>query len=320
MKKGHLFIPDFLQQNSFDNQYQYEKGAVCFSSQIGCSLSCTFCHTGTIAKSNVRNLSAGEIISQIMAIKQDLNDFKGRRPHLHGDQNEPGTIVSSVVGMGQGEPFYNINNVLRAISILNSPDGLNMGRRHITISTSGVVTGIDKLAETHPVNLAISLHAVRDELRDKIMPINKIFNLEALMSSIRRYPAVKKTRAVTFEYIMLGGVNDSEADARELLRLIKGIPSLVNLIPFNSWPGCGHESSSANRIRKFQEIINATTFESGVRCTVRQNRGRSELGSCGTLNSQLSRSLLLSANAQGMKQKKEEENLAHLVMEATKIM
>jgi adenine C2-methylase RlmN of 23S rRNA A2503 and tRNA A37 len=322
-KNARLFIPDFLQSDpksgkihSFDKAlYQYEKGAVCFSSQIGCTLACTFCHTGTIDKQNVRNLSTAEIIAQIMAIKQDLDDFKGRRPYLHGESNEPGTIVSSVVAMGQGEFGYNVNNVIRALKILNSPDGLNMGRRHITVSTSGVVNAMDRLGEQFPVNLAISLHAVTDELRDKMMPINKTFPLATLMDSVRRYPGIKKTRLVTFEYIMLAGINDSETDARELLRLIKGIPSLVNLIPFNSWPGAGMESSSSNRIRRFQEVINSTTFQTGIRCTVRSNRGNSDLAACGTLNSKLSGSILKHVN----QSTPQDVNLTHLIKEATKL-
>lgn len=242
-----------------------DRGALCVSSQVGCTLSCSFCHTGTMPL--VRNLSAGEILAQVLVARDRLGEWPGSRP---------GRLLTNIVLMGMGEPLFNYDNVLRALRVMVDPDALGFSKRRVTVSTSGVVPKIDQLGRDLPVALAISLHAVRDELRDQLVPINRKWNIASLLEACRRYPI---RRRITFEYVMLKGVNDSDADARELVRLLSGIPAKVNLIPFNPWPGAPFECSSNNRIRAFAAIIE----DAGVAAPIRTPRGRDILAACGQL-------------------------------------
>jgi len=249
-----------------------DRGTVCISSQVGCSLTCKFCHTGT--QPLVRNLSAGEIVSQVMTVKHALNDF-----------NLPPIMrrsVTNLVFMGQGEPLYNYRALSRALNIIMSPDGLCMGKNRITVSTSGIVPAIKRLGEDHEgVGLAVSLHAARDDLRSEIMPINKTYPLTDLLQACRTFPGASWSHKITFEYVLLKGVNDSLSDARELVRLLKGIPCLVNLIPFNPWPGSQFECSSRETIVTFADELN----KMGQYATVRWPRGRDIMAACGQLRS-----------------------------------
>jgi len=247
-----------------------DRGSVCISSQVGCTLTCRFCHTGT--QKLVRNLSAGEIIGQFMAARDAYGEWpspKGEAPRL----------LSNIVLMGMGEPLFNYENVALAMKIAMDGEGIALSRRRITLSTSGVVPMMDRLGAELGVNLAVSLHAVRDDLRDELVPLNRKYPLAMLMEACRRYPGASNARRITFEYVMLKGVNDSEADARELVRLIRGIPAKVNLIPFNPWPGSRFETSSGNAIRRFAEIVMAAGYASPVRTP----RGRDILAACGQL-------------------------------------
>jgi len=279
-------------------EIEVERGSVCVSSQVGCSLRCAFCHTGTMPKSELRNLTAAEIVGQVMMVKHEMGDYVPQAaPTPNTPLRLPDSSVTNIVLMGMGEPGYNYRNVKAALSVLLDPNGLAFGKRRITLSTSGVVPVIDRLGEELNVNLAISLHAVRDELRDVLVPINKTYPLKMLMEACRRYPGVKNNRVVTWEYVMLEGVNDTIEDARELVRLLKGIPSLVNLIPFNPWPGSKFKTSSMNRIRRFQQEV----LEGGdglLKCSIRTPRGRDILAACGQLavinnaNKQLSEAIV----------------------------
>jgi 23S rRNA (adenine2503-C2)-methyltransferase len=247
-----------------------DRGSVCISSQVGCTLTCRFCHTGT--QKLVRNLSAGEIIGQFMAARDAYGEWpspKGEAPRL----------LSNIVLMGMGEPLFNYENVALAMKIAMDGEGIALSRRRITLSTSGVVPMMDRFGAELGVNLAVSLHAVRDDLRDELVPLNRKYPLAMLMEACRRYPGASNARRITFEYVMLKGVNDSEADARELVRLIRGIPAKVNLIPFNPWPGSRFETSSGNAIRRFAEIVMAAGYASPVRTP----RGRDILAACGQL-------------------------------------
>jgi 23S rRNA (adenine2503-C2)-methyltransferase len=253
------------------------RGSVCLSSQVGCTLTCRFCHTGT--QKLVRNLGAAEIVGQFMAAR----DAYGEWPSPKG---EAARLLSNIVLMGMGEPLYNYENVALAMKIAMDGEGIALSRRRITLSTSGVVPMMDRCGAELGVNLAVSLHAVRDVLRDELVPLNRKYPLAELMAACRRYPGASNARRITFEYVMLKGVNDSEADARELVHLIRGIPAKVNLIPFNSWPGARFQTSSGNAIRRFAEIVMAAGYASPVRLP----RGRDILAACGQLKTASARS------------------------------
>ncbi|MEZ5825427.1 MAG: 23S rRNA (adenine(2503)-C(2))-methyltransferase RlmN [Geminicoccaceae bacterium] len=242
-----------------------DRGALCVSTQVGCTLTCKFCHTGTMPL--VRNLGPAEILAQMLVARDSLGEW----PTGSDDR-----LFTNIVVMGMGEPLFNYDNLATALRLAMDEEGLNLSRRRITVSTSGVVPKIEQCGHDLGVGLAISLHAVRDELRDELVPINRKWNIEALLDACRRYPT---RRPITFEYVMLKGVNDSDADARELIRLLEGIPAKVNLIPFNPWPGSIYECSSNNRIRAFAAIVEAAGHASPVRTP----RGRDILAACGQL-------------------------------------
>ncbi len=247
-----------------------DRGAVCISSQVGCSLTCTFCHTGTMKL--VRNLTAGEIVGQFMAAR----DSYGEWPSPTRER-----LLSNIVMMGMGEPLLNYDAVAKALKIIMDGEGIALSKRRITLSTSGVVPIMDRCGDDLGVNLAVSLHAVTNELRDVLVPINKKYPIKDLLDACRRYPGANNARRITFEYVMLKGVNDSEADARELLRLIKGIPAKFNLIPFNAWPGAPYECSNPKDMKKFAAILN----DGGFSAPIRVPRGRDILAACGQLKS-----------------------------------
>jgi 23S rRNA (adenine2503-C2)-methyltransferase len=257
-----VYIPDVTE----------DRGAVCISSQVGCTLSCRFCHTGT--QRLTRNLSAAEIVGQFMAMR----DAYGEWPSPKGDTPR---LLSTIVLMGMGEPLYNYENVAAAMKIIMDGEGIGLSRRRITLSTSGVVPMMDRCGAELGVNLAVSLHAVRDDVRDTIVPLNRKYNIAELLAACRRYPAASNARRITFEYVMRKGINDSEADAHELVRLIAGIPAKVNLIPFNPWPGSTYETSSGNAIHRFADIV----MNAGYAAPVRTPRGRDILAACGQLKS-----------------------------------
>ena len=250
-----------------------DRGAVCLSSQVGCTLSCRFCHTGT--QRLTRNLGAAEIVGQFMAARDSYGEWpspKGETPRL----------LSTIVLMGMGEPLYNYANVAKAMTIAMDNEGIALSRRRITLSTSGVVPMMDRAGAELGVNLAVSLHAVRDALRDELVPLNRKYPIAELIAACRRYPGASNARRITFEYVMLRGVNDSLADARELVRLIAGIPAKVNLIPFNPWPGSAYETSSASAIARFAGIV----MDAGFSSPVRTPRGRDILAACGQLRTE----------------------------------
>jgi 23S rRNA (adenine2503-C2)-methyltransferase len=271
---------------------EVDRGTLCVSSQVGCTLTCTFCHTGT--QRLVRNLTCEEIVAQLMVARDRLGDFPNRsRPDGAFVPNDGGRFVSNIVFMGMGEPLYNFDGVRDAIDVISDNEGLSLGRRRITVSTSGVVPQISALGEEMGTMLAISLHAVRDELRDTLVPLNKKYPIKDLLEACRTYPGVSNAKRITFEYVMLKGVNDSDADARELVRLLKGIPAKINLIPFNPWPGTKYECSDWDRIERFSEIV----FRAGYASPVRTPRGRDILAACGQLKSETEK---LSARAKLM--------------------
>jgi 23S rRNA (adenine2503-C2)-methyltransferase len=249
---------------------QEDRGAVCISSQVGCTLSCRFCHTGT--QTLVRNLGASEIVGQFMAARDSYGEWPSPR-------GETPRLLSTIVLMGMGEPLYNYANVAKAMHIVMDNEGIALSRRRITLSTSGVVPMMDRAGTELGVNLAVSLHAVRDELRDELVPLNRKYPITELIAACRRYPAASNARRITFEYVMLKDVNDSVADARELVRLIAGIPAKVNLIPFNPWPGSAYETSSGAAIDRFANIV----MDAGFSSPVRAPRGRDILAACGQL-------------------------------------
>ncbi len=257
-----------------------DRGTLCVSSQVGCTLTCSFCHTGT--QRLVRNLTAAEIVGQLVVARDRLGDF----PSLGGRETailpDGGRIVTNIVFMGMGEPLYNLDNVVDAIDTISDGEGLTLSRRRITVSTSGVVPEMPALGERASAMLAISLHAVRDDLRNELVPLNKRYPLATLLQACRDYPGLSNARRITFEYVMLKGVNDSDADARELVRLLRGIPAKINLIPFNPWPGSAYECSSWERIERFSEIV----FRAGYASPVRTPRGRDILAACGQLKSE----------------------------------
>src|SRR5438876_4903017 len=248
-----------------------DRGTLCVSSQVGCTLTCTFCHTGT--QRLVRNLTAAEMVGQIMIARDALGEW----PSPQDDRQ-----LTNIVLMGMGEPLYNFANVAAAMKIAMDPEGLAVSRRKITLSTAGVVPMIARCGTELGVNLAISLHAVTDELRDTLVPLNKKYPIAELLDACRHYPGSSNARRITFEYVMLKGVNDSPAEAKELVRLLKGVPAKVNLIPFNPWPGAPYECSSDAAIKAFSDIV----FEAGYSAPVRTPRGRDILAACGQLNSE----------------------------------
>ena len=259
------------------------RGTLCISSQVGCTLTCTFCHTGT--QKLVRNLTTEEILSQLLVARDRLGDFPHRDTPAGAIVPSEGRLVSNIVMMGMGEPLYNYDNVRDALLIASDGDGLALSKRRITLSTSGVVPMIGAIGAETGVMLAISLHATRDELRDVLVPINKKYPLKELLEACRTYPGVTNARRITFEYVMLKGVNDSLTDAKELVRLLKGIPAKINLIPFNPWPGTDYECSSWEHIEKFADYIN----EAGYASPIRTPRGRDILAACGQLKSESER-------------------------------
>ena len=268
-----VFIPDA------------DRGTLCVSSQVGCTLNCRFCHTGTMKL--VRNLTPGEIVGQVMLARDTLGEWpKGSMAGLDeaedaGHYTSDGRLLTNIVMMGMGEPLYNFDNVKGALKLVMDGDGLALSKRRITLSTSGVVPMMDKCGEEIGINLAVSLHAVTKDIRDEIVPINKKYGIEELLQACADYPGASNARRITFEYVMLKDKNDSDDDARELVRLLKhyGLPAKVNLIPFNPWPGAPYECSTPERIRAFSNIV----FEAGISAPVRTPRGRDIDAACGQL-------------------------------------
>ena len=255
-----VFIPDVARS-----------GALCVSSQVGCTLNCTFCHTGTQAL--VRNLTAAEIVAQVMIARDDLEEWPT------SNENRK---ITNIVFMGMGEPLYNLDHVATSIDIISDGEGIAISRRRTTVSTSGVVPKIKELGELTGTMLAISLHATHDALRDELVPLNKKYPLKELMNAIRAYPGLSNSKRVTFEYVMLKGVNDSIAEAKALVRLLKGIPAKINLIPFNPWPNSPYECSDWDRIEAFADVVNKAGYASPIRTP----RGRDIFAACGQLRSE----------------------------------
>ncbi|HXV73947.1 MAG TPA: 23S rRNA (adenine(2503)-C(2))-methyltransferase RlmN [Sphingomonadales bacterium] len=259
-----VYIPD-------DDEHEH-RGTLCISSQVGCTLNCRFCHTGT--QRLVRNLEAGEIVSQLMVARDDLKEWP---------VSTEGRLVTNIVMMGMGEPLYNFENVKKALHIVMDKEGIQMSRRRITLSTAGVVPMMERAGKEIGVNLAVSLHATSNAIRDVIVPLNKKYPLEELLAACQKYPGAHNARRITFEYVMLKGVNDSDRDAKALVALIHRyqLPAKVNLIPFNPWPGAPYECSEEARIKTFSDII----FKSGISAPVRTPRGRDIMAACGQLKS-----------------------------------
>ena len=259
-----------------------DRGTLCVSSQVGCTLNCSFCHTGTMPL--VRNLTAAEIVAQVLVARDRLGDFPGGVAPAGGlvPKGEGVRAVSNIVFMGMGEPLYNLEAVRDAIAILTDGDGLSLSKRRITVSTSGVVPEMARLGAECGTMLAVSLHATNNALRDKLVPLNRKYPLETLLEACRNYPGASNARRITFEYVMLKGVNDSPAEARALVRLLKGLPAKINLIPFNPWPGSAFECSDWQTIERFSEIV----FNAGYASPVRTPRGRDILAACGQLKSE----------------------------------
>jgi 23S rRNA (adenine2503-C2)-methyltransferase len=255
-----VFIPDA------------DRGTLCVSSQVGCTLNCRFCHTGTMRL--VRNLTAGEIVGQVMLARDSLGEWPSQ---------PEGRLLSNIVMMGMGEPLYNFDNVRDALRIVMDGDGLALSKRRITLSTSGVVPMMARAGQEIGVNLAVSLHAVTKEVRDEIVPLNRKYGIEELLEACAAYPGANNARRITFEYVMLKDKNDSDEDARELVRLIRKykLPAKVNLIPFNPWPGAAYETSTDERVQRFSDIV----YEGGISAPVRRPRGRDIMAACGQLKS-----------------------------------
>jgi 23S rRNA (adenine2503-C2)-methyltransferase len=270
-RKWLLRFPDGNEAETV-NIPEEDRGSVCVSSQVGCTLTCSFCHTGT--QPLVRNLTPDEIVGQFMIARDSYNEWP--TPTLET------RMLSNIVMMGMGEPLYNLDNVVAALKIAMDDQGIALSRRRITLSTSGVVPMIPKVGEALDVNLAVSLHAVNDEVRDTLVPINRKWPIAELLKACADYPGARNSRRITFEYAMLKGVNDSDADARELVKILKPIHAKVNLIPFNPWPGAPYECSSNNRIHRFAEIVN----DGGLSAPVRTPRGRDIHAACGQLTSE----------------------------------
>ena len=267
-----VFIPDA------------DRGTLCVSSQVGCTLNCRFCHTGTMRL--VRNLTPGEIVGQVMLARDALGEWPKGRMDLPDDESEAqytadGRLLTNIVMMGMGEPLYNFDNVRDALKLVMDGDGLALSKRRITLSTSGVVPMMERCGQEIGVNLAVSLHAVTKDVRDEIVPINKKFGIEQLLQACADYPGASNARRITFEYVMLKDKNDTDADARELVRLLKHykLPAKVNLIPFNPWPGAPYECSTPERVKRFSDLI----FEAGISAPVRTPRGRDIDAACGQL-------------------------------------
>jgi len=256
-----------------------ERGTLCVSSQVGCTLNCSFCHTGT--QRLVRNLTAGEIVGQVMAARDRLGDWPGGVRPTDGVVPSGERCVTNIVMMGMGEPLYNFEAVRDALLIVADGDGIGISKRRITLSTSGVVPMIERAGREIGCMLAISLHAVRDDLRNELVPLNRKYPIAQLMEACRNYPGASNAKRITFEYVMLKGVNDSIADAKALVRLLKGIPAKINLIPFNPWPGSKYECSDWEQIEKFSQVV----FDAGYASPVRTPRGRDILAACGQLKS-----------------------------------
>jgi 23S rRNA (adenine2503-C2)-methyltransferase len=252
-----------------------DRGTLCISSQVGCTLTCSFCHTGT--QRLVRNLTAGEIVGQVMLARDDLGEWPepGRGP------KDETRLLSNIVLMGMGEPLYNFDNVRDAMKIVMDGEGISLSRRRITLSTSGVVPEIARCAEEIGCLMAVSFHATTDEVRDKLVPINRKWPIAELLDALRAYPRLSNSERITFEYVMLKGVNDSDADARRLVKLIEGIPAKINLIPFNEWPGAPYERSDWERIERFADIV----YKAGYAAPIRTPRGEDIMAACGQLKS-----------------------------------
>ncbi|WP_386679278.1 23S rRNA (adenine(2503)-C(2))-methyltransferase RlmN [Loktanella sp. R86503] len=257
-----------------------DRGTLCISSQVGCTLTCSFCHTGT--QKLVRNLTPAEIVGQILVARDDLGEWP--QPGQGSGDNGP-RLLSNIVLMGMGEPLYNFENVRDAMKIAMDGEGIALSRRRITLSTSGVVPEIARTAQEIGCQLAVSFHATTDPVRDMLVPINKKWNIEALLDALRDYPKVSNSERITFEYVMLDGVNDSDEDAHRLVKLIEGIPAKINLIPFNEWPGAPYKRSSNNRIHAFADII----YKAGYASPVRKPRGEDIMAACGQLKSETER-------------------------------
>jgi 23S rRNA (adenine2503-C2)-methyltransferase len=259
---------------------EVDRGTLCVSSQVGCTLTCSFCHTGT--QRLVRNLTAGEIVGQVMVARDRLGDWPGGTPPEGAIvPTDGGRFVTNIVMMGMGEPLYNFDAVRDALLVVQDGDGIGISKRRITLSTSGVVPNIARAGSEIGTMLAISLHAVRDELRNELVPLNRKYPIAELLEACRNYPGVSNARRITFEYVMLKGVNDSLDDAKKLVKLLKGIPAKINLIPFNPWPGSHYECSDWEQIEKFSEYV----FNAGYSSPVRTPRGRDILAACGQLKS-----------------------------------
>jgi 23S rRNA (adenine2503-C2)-methyltransferase len=256
-----------------------DRGTLCLSSQVGCTLNCSFCHTGT--QRLVRNLTPGEIVGQVMVARDRLGEWPGRPRPSDGIVPADGRAITNIVMMGMGEPLYNFEAVRDALAVIADNEGLSISKRRITLSTSGVVPMIARAGEEIGVMLAVSLHAVTDALRNELVPLNRKYPINDLLDACRRYPGLSNARRITFEYVMLKGVNDSLADAKALVRLLKGIPAKINLIPFNPWPGSHYECSDWEQIEKFSEVV----FNAGYASPVRTPRGRDILAACGQLKS-----------------------------------
>jgi 23S rRNA (adenine2503-C2)-methyltransferase len=256
-----------------------ERGTLCVSSQVGCTLTCTFCHTGT--QRLVRNLTAGEIVGQVMAARDRLGDWPGGVRPTDGVVPSGERCITNIVMMGMGEPLYNFEAVRDALLIVADGDGIGISKRRITLSTSGVVPNIARAGAEIGCMLAVSLHAVRDELRNELVPLNRKYPIAQLLDACRTYPGVSNAKRITFEYVMLKDVNDSIDDAKALVRLLKGIPAKINLIPFNPWPGSRYQCSDWERIEKFSQVV----FDAGYASPVRTPRGRDILAACGQLKS-----------------------------------
>ena len=251
-----------------------DRGTLCISSQVGCTLTCSFCHTGT--QKLVRNLTTAEIIGQVLVARDDLGEWP-----VPGEPKNETRLLSNIVLMGMGEPLYNFENVRDAMKIAMDPDGIQLSRRRITLSTSGVVPEIARTAQEIGCQLAISFHATEDATRDILVPINKRWNIEELLDALKAYPKASNSERITFEYVMLDGINDSDEDAHRLVKLIEGIPAKINLIPFNEWPGAPYKRSSNNRIRAFANII----YNAGYATPIRTPRGEDIMAACGQLKS-----------------------------------
>ncbi len=292
-RKWLLRLPGELHSRPHEVECVYipeaDRGTLCISSQVGCTLNCSFCHTGT--QRLVRNLTAGEIVGQVVVARDRLGDWTAANevsasmpaagPTAAADLECRSRLVSNIVMMGMGEPLYNFDAVRDGLNVVADGDGLSISKRRITLSTSGVVPNIPRAGAEIGVMLAVSLHAVTDELRNELVPLNRKYPLCDLLEACRHYPGLSNARRVTFEYVMLKGINNSLADARALVRLIKGIPAKINLIPFNPWPGSKYECSAWRQIEKFSEIV----FNAGYASPVRTPRGRDILAACGQLKS-----------------------------------